>query len=65
MALAARDVYRQGRERVFPAFLDTLSSRAILAYGPEDEIRFASQEDLYSLVPGMSSPSFLGLEIKI
>ena len=64
-ALAARDVYRQGREQAFPAFLDTLSSRAILAYGTEDEIRFAAQEDLYSLVPGMSPHSPLGLEIKI
>ncbi|MCX5868648.1 MAG: 2-phosphosulfolactate phosphatase [Proteobacteria bacterium] len=63
-ALAARDVYRQGRERTFPAFLDTLSSRAILTYGTEDEIRFAAQEDLYSLVPGMSPHSPLGLEIR-
>lgn len=63
-ARAARDVYRQGRERAFPAFLDTLSSRAILAYGSEDEIRFAAQEDLYALVPGMSPHSPLGLEIK-
>lgn len=63
-ARAARDVYRQGRERAFPAFLDTLSGRAILTYGTEDEIRYAAQEDLYPLVPVMSPPSSLGLEIR-
>ena len=63
-ALAARDVYRQGRERAFPAFLDTLSSRAILVYGTEEEIRFAAREDLYTLVPGMFPHPSLGLEIK-
>lgn len=56
-ALAARDAYLQRKDDPLPVFRESLSGRAIRAYGSEEEIRLAAKKDVFPIIPSVTNHS--------